>query len=271
MRSLAVILCAALVCAHAARAEPVDEAPVPLLVMDLTSEDLDEQQLTTIAGLIAAELNQRPGLRVLTTDDMRDLLSLEESRQLAGCDDNSCMTELAGALGARYVVFGQAGALGDLLVVNLKLLDTQRAETVGRAAAQARNLDELPRVLRPALDTLVGDLVGARPLPVGPLVTVAAGAGAVVLGAIVAAAGTLPLLDYNDKRAELQAAGESFGAGATEADVQELARLNRETEAAKATWNGAGLLAVWGGAAVAVVGTAVIAAGLGWWWVEDAP
>lgn len=262
----AALLCSLLV-VGGARADELageDSGPVALLVMDLESDDLDDQQLETISGLIASDLARRPGLRVMTSADMRDLLSLEESRELAGCDDDSCMSEIAGALGARYVVFGQAGKLGDLLIVNLKLLDTSRAETPGRAAAQARDLEELPGVLRPALDTLVGDLVGARPMPIGPWVTVAAGASVVIIGAAVAGFGVLPLLDHNAKRAALQQAGESFSANSSEADVAELARLNRETEAAKAAWNGPGLAAVWGGAVLSVVGLGAVGGGVAW-------
>ena len=65
------------------------------------------------------------------------------------------MAEIAGALGAEFVVYGQVGSLGELLVVQLNLVDTGRAEVLARESFQVSSLTEVP----PALDAAVARLV----------------------------------------------------------------------------------------------------------------
>lgn len=44
-----------------------------------------------------------------------------------GCDQDGCMAQLAGAFGARYVIYGSIAVLGDLYVVQLTLFDGDQA------------------------------------------------------------------------------------------------------------------------------------------------
>jgi hypothetical protein len=79
-----------------------------------------------LADLLLEALLSRHGIRALGPSDARAMLSAEQQKQLLGCKDESCMTELAGALGADWLIAGTVGKLEDLYVVSLQLIDAQK-------------------------------------------------------------------------------------------------------------------------------------------------
>lgn len=57
-----------------------------------------------------------------------------------GCGDSSCLAEIAGAMGAEFVVFGDVGKLGETFVINLNLFDNNAVRpSVGRSCAAPRS------------------------------------------------------------------------------------------------------------------------------------
>ena len=62
---------------------------------------------------------------------------------MAGCDEGStsCLAELAGAMGARLVLFGDLGKLGDTTVVSLNLFLSDQAQSAGRETVRVKSLD----------------------------------------------------------------------------------------------------------------------------------
>jgi hypothetical protein len=125
---------------------------------------------------------------VLSTSDVRQLADLEATKQQAGCDTSSCLSEIAGALGARYVVFGDATQLGSLLVVNLNLFDVQTAAAVRRASFEVNDPAEIPAQTRIAAAKLAGppaaeEVTAPSALPLAPLSLVIVG-GVLALGGL---------------------------------------------------------------------------------------
>ena len=59
------------------------------------------------------------------------------------------MAEIAGALGASLVVFGDVGQLGELLVVNLNLFNVDLAQSQGRVTIEAPSLESFPGQMKP--------------------------------------------------------------------------------------------------------------------------
>lgn len=136
-------------------------APQRVLVMELRADGVDGVVVRTLQSSLTTELGRVPGLEVLSSDDIKNLAGLEADRQQAGCDDeNSCLAEVADALGARAAVFGSVGRLGSLTVVNLSLLDTTTATPVGRAELKVEALEQAPAALLEAVPTLVASLLG---------------------------------------------------------------------------------------------------------------
>ena len=68
--------------------------------------------------------------------------------------------EIAGALGAGLVIFGDVGQLGELLVVNLGLFNVDAAQSEGRVTIEAPSLESFPGQLKPkAWDLLTPKMI----------------------------------------------------------------------------------------------------------------
>ena len=121
-----------------------------------------------VAGL-SALLTERvktgdPKLEVYSQGELERALDDEREKQLSGCADDSCLGELAEAMGARFVVSGRIDRFGDRYVLVASLFDKRQ----GRAGNQVRRELTDPGKLPAALDELVDDLLG--PLGVAPRV-----------------------------------------------------------------------------------------------------
>ncbi|MBL8924301.1 MAG: hypothetical protein JNJ54_35965 [Myxococcaceae bacterium] len=142
---------------------PAPERP-RLVVLDLTGgPGVDVGMLQPLQTAIAAEVTARGFFEVVTAEDLRTLLGLERQRQLMGCTESSCTTELAGALGARFVLSGSLTKLGATWQLTLTTLDTQRGQPVGRSV----RLDTSAEALRQRLAISVAEATGT-PLPPPP-------------------------------------------------------------------------------------------------------
>ena len=115
-----------------------------VLVMDMKSSSVDADTLRTITSTLAVSVSKRPGLSVLTGEDVKKLAEVEADKQMLGCDPSatSCLAEIAGAMGADLVLYGDIGKLGELYVVNLNLFEAGAAKAVGRQAVQRKAFDE---------------------------------------------------------------------------------------------------------------------------------
>lgn len=244
-----------------------------LLVLDLISNGVEPDVVKTVSGLLAVELSRYDALDVLTSADIRRTLELETERQMAGCDEASCLSEIAGALGADLVIYGDAGRLGSLLVVNLNLFDTRAVRSIGRVSVRADTLERLPELVRPKLADLLAPWYASRGLPmerppaaasggVPPVVpwTVAGAGGAlVVVGAVLGGVGALPWLSFQEHARALEAL-EDEGASTLASARNRYAKQ----ESARADWNGWGAPLVVGGGVTAALGLAVAAGGITW-------
>ena len=136
---------------------PKKKAPQKLLMLDLKASLVDPQVAKIVTGMISAELAQYEDYDLITGEDLRQMVALEAEKQSVGCsDDSSCLAELAGAMGARYVVFGEVGKLDNIIVVNLNLFDSQEAKGAGRVMVRANGLGRVPDKNTSAIGILSG-------------------------------------------------------------------------------------------------------------------
>lgn len=131
---------------------------IKTLVLDVRSSDLSPSEVDTLTSLVTAHLARYPQLDVLSGADLKRLVDLEAQKQSAGCDEGSCLSEIAGAIGAQLVFFGQAGKLGSTIVVTLNVFDAAKGQAVGRQVIEARDLGQLPALVGPAVDSMVRPL-----------------------------------------------------------------------------------------------------------------
>lgn len=122
----------------------VKENRFRVLVLEPTVTEGDEQLARAAAGLIAVELSRIERFDVLSDADVARIVELEGQKQTLGCSTSSCLAEIAGAMGANLVVFGEITRLGEVRVMTLNLFDSQAASSLGRVSQQFRSVEELP-------------------------------------------------------------------------------------------------------------------------------
>jgi hypothetical protein len=208
----------------------------------------------------AARLGNHRGISVLTTSDVAAMLSLERQRQLLGCAETakSCLSELAGALGAQWLLTGDVLAVDGRYSVTLKLLDAVTAEAVFSGQARATGEDSLVAEVGRLADGAALRLAEREGLvEATPRWAPAAG---VALGVAATAVGAYFLVRSNQQLAELSAL----------ADAPPAAALGSEAARAEVLAQGAQLRDEGGrnrvlGAAVVGVGVAATLGAIAWW------
>ena len=145
-----------------------------VLVLEPTSTVIDPATRGTIANLIIVEVAREKRLDVISAADVKRLAELEGEKQASGCSSSDCLAELAGALGARYVVFGDVGPLGKQYLLNLNLFDSQTASAVNRATVRFAGVEELPDLMPKAVATLIAPLANSSTTTTTPTTTTAA-------------------------------------------------------------------------------------------------
>jgi hypothetical protein len=221
------------------------DARTRVLVLDVQSDGgVPPEVARTVGRLIAARLEKRPRLDVTAAGELRALVDFEAQRIDLGCEQESCLAEIAGALGADVVFFGNIGALGGLVVLSLGSFDTRRGAALARETVEVERLEDLPRRVAPAVDRLAARALGGPPPAPAPTATDSpwfwVGAAGVAVGTIAGVLGG---------GAVALALPEVERPGATFADVEAAKDVGR-----------AGVIGVLASAAVAAAGVAGIVA-----------
>jgi hypothetical protein len=130
----------------------------PTLAMPgLSAVNITRSEAGLHSEVLAQELLRR-GLRVTTSRDIETLLGAERQKQLLGCDAQSCMTELANALGADAIVQGDIGKVDAQWSVTVRIIGTPSGRTLAAFSGQAKEniaalLDHAAFVLTEQLST----------------------------------------------------------------------------------------------------------------------
>lgn len=80
-----------------------------------------------MTGRLAEVVGRRPGVKTIAPDDIRALLEKETEKQLLGCEDDSCLAEIGGMLGADVLVKGRVAKIEEGYSVTLNSVDARRA------------------------------------------------------------------------------------------------------------------------------------------------
>ncbi len=156
----AALLALALVVPSRGEAQAKPPTQRRVLVMDIQhGGDVDADLAKTLTELVTARISSTGAFYVISGSELTQVATLESEKMRSGCTENSCLTELADALGARYVVFGRASTLGELRVVQLRMFDAGEARFLERATVQQAAIEDLTRDLGPATDKLIAPLL----------------------------------------------------------------------------------------------------------------
>ncbi len=111
-----------------------------IVCLDMKPATAGEASLAaSLTPILVAEVGRRDGMSVVSQDDVRALLELEQTKQAVGCDDVSCMADMAGSLGAELLLSSTVSQVGKSIVVTLSLLDVDKARVIKRSKGTARD------------------------------------------------------------------------------------------------------------------------------------
>lgn len=133
-----------------------------IVVPAVTTYGVDHEVANVVTELLLEALLNRHGVRALGPSDMKDMLDSEQQKMAVGCDKESCMAEIAGAMGADRLISGSVGTLGSLFVVTLKLIDTKSAQVTSRSSRRFAKIEEVPEAMGPLVDDLLQSTAKAR-------------------------------------------------------------------------------------------------------------
>ncbi|HEY1086041.1 MAG TPA: hypothetical protein VGE37_00045 [Archangium sp.] len=169
-------------------AEPSPELP-RLLVQEFTVRGVDADTAASISDGIGPEIDKRGYFRTLTSKDVQTILGVERQRALLGCspEGSSCLTELAGAMGAPFVLSGTISKIGPSLQLTMQLLDVSKSQVVARTIRIARDPESLRQLLPWAVAEATATPPPPRPSKVPGFIFIGAGGAAAATGIAVGA------------------------------------------------------------------------------------
>jgi hypothetical protein len=133
-------------------------ANAPTLAMPgLNAVNISPNEAGLHAEVLAQALMKR-GVQVTTARDVQTLLGVERQRQLMGCGEQSCIAELANALGADGLVLGDIGKVDGQWSVTVRIIASRDGKTLAAFARQSKEnvaalLDQAAVVLVQGLNT----------------------------------------------------------------------------------------------------------------------
>ena len=170
-------------------------------VEDSLAQLLDEALLVTL---------KKSGVynTVMGSSDVAQMLDHDQRKSILGCQEDSCLAEVGGALGVPYLGSCTLGKLGGRYLITLKVISTEESKVISRAMRQVDDEGGLVDAVRGLVDEVSKEVRKAMPQdPTAPVVAkgddppakkkrfFALGLGAAGLGAVVAGAGVFVQLD----------------------------------------------------------------------------
>ena len=136
--------------------DPTGAVELPsMAVMPIRSATLPETTVTVLDDALLAAVADLNAFKLVGQADIRAVLGLEETRQQLGCTDESCIAELAGALGTRYIFSTTGDILGDTVLITASIFDQTETRSVARHRIRTNND---PSTFLDAIDDLVEGL-----------------------------------------------------------------------------------------------------------------
>ncbi len=150
---------------------PVDEEKPGIVALDLvavTGVKKGVARLLNEAMLSRLKASKRFS-NVLGSSDFKAMLTLEQQKAALGCDDDSCLAELGGALGVPFLFGADVGVVGGRFLLNLKILRVDEATVADRRTTIYASEGELLEGLDEAVDAVVLGALGPDLPPSAPV------------------------------------------------------------------------------------------------------
>lgn len=136
-----------------------DEQKPGIAVFDLKGIDTRPSEAEAASAAVARGLRELDAFEVESSDDLRQLLSIERQKAMLGMENDSNVSAAAQALGVKHFVVGSVTRTSAGLSAELRLLDPKQNKVIAQKAVPSQ----------PSLDKLTGQLTGVVQELVGPL------------------------------------------------------------------------------------------------------
>jgi hypothetical protein len=135
-----------------------------MAVMPLVDRGVGKELAALISDTILQETHKLDGPRVIGMNEVQEILGLEAQKQMLGCNESSCMAELAGALGAEKVLTGWVGKVGESWLINLTVIDSRTTQVEAQATERVTGGrgEEFLDLVGPMVEKLFPDLAVAN-------------------------------------------------------------------------------------------------------------
>ncbi len=120
--------------ADAAASEASPQAAKSKLAALGISAEGDPQLARTYLDVLVTALGETGVYDIISQNEMNAILGLEKLKDVAGCDQASCMAEIGGALGVERIVTGSVSRVGDATVVSLQLINVKYGNVENRVS-----------------------------------------------------------------------------------------------------------------------------------------
>lgn len=123
----------------------------------LSGSGISADRASFFSEYVAAQLTQN-GVEVITQKELATMLGMERQRELLGCADTACLTELSSALGTDGVLLGDIAFFANRFLVTLKVLRTRDGKQMALRTFEVANEDELLGALKRGARDLATDV-----------------------------------------------------------------------------------------------------------------
>ena len=103
-----------------------------LAVYELTANDVSEGLAANLSGVLWDTVFQTGLFKMLSKEDMKRILGNQAEREKIQpeCASDACIAEIASMLKVEEMVVGSIGKLGNIYVINLRLVNTEPPDTI---------------------------------------------------------------------------------------------------------------------------------------------
>ncbi len=109
-----------------------------IAVLDMRAKLNVKPELTAaLTDSLITEVRRRSGVKVIGSDEVRQMLTFHTTKQQLGCDDTACLAEIGGALGADQLVTTTLSRFGETYLLTLRLIDVRHASVIRDASEQS--------------------------------------------------------------------------------------------------------------------------------------
>lgn len=127
-------------------------------VYDFEAQDVPENIRRVVTDSVLTEVRKLQGVSAIGMDEIRDMLSHEANKQVLGCEsDESCLAEIAGALGVDDLVTGKLSKVDEESnVIIMRRINQRRADVLGSLSRRLKSESgqEFLAAVGPAIEEL---------------------------------------------------------------------------------------------------------------------